>query len=94
MKSFTLLISCLILSTGIVFAENLPEDPQKNDKDNKTANQSKYKSSPQLNYHSNKSAEDDSGLKSLKPMLNQVMENNQNNSTGGVTIPNGGTYSF
>jgi hypothetical protein len=94
MKTFTLFTLCLILSAGIAFAENPPDDTQKNDTDNNIANKSKYKASPRLNYHNDKSAEDDKGLGSLKPMLNQVMENNQKNSNGGAVIPNGGTYNF
>lgn len=94
MKAFTLLILCFILAASISFAENPPDDTLKNNNDNSAANKPKYKSSPRLNYHSDKAAEDDKGLGNLKPMLNQVMGNNQTNSTGSVEVPSGGAYSF
>jgi hypothetical protein len=94
MKIFILFLLCLILSIGVVFAENPSDDTKRNDTDSNTAQKSKYKSSPRLNYHSDKPAEDGKGLGNLKPMLNQVMGNNQTSSTGNVEVPSGGTYSF
>lgn len=94
MKILMLMISCFILSAGIVFAENASDDAQKNDKANNTTSPSKYKSSPQLRYHSDKPAEESNALGTLKPMLDQVMGNNPNNSTGGAEIPGGAKYNF
>ncbi|MFU2207159.1 hypothetical protein [Solidesulfovibrio sp. C21] len=95
MKTFILLFACFLLSTGVSFAENTSQDPQQGDNAAKTtANQSGYKSSPRLNYHSNKSNNDNKSLEGLKPMLNQALGNNQNGAAGGALMPTTGTYSF
>jgi len=93
MKILALLLSVFILSGSLAFAEEGSNDPGKNGQEKSTSKESSYKSSPRLNYHSNK-PEDANGLEGLKPMLNQITGNNQGTPAGGVGMPSGGTYSF
>jgi hypothetical protein len=94
MKHCFIAVLVFILSAGIALAENLPTDTQKEDNNNKTTpNSSGYKTSPKLSYKSKKTDEKDDALKNMKPMLNQMLDNGSNGSTGPV-MPNGGTYSF
>jgi hypothetical protein len=92
-KILVALSVCFVLFLGIAFAENSSVDSLKNGNGDSATNKSKYKTSPKLRYRSDKPAEENDALGALKPMLNQVMGNNPN-STGGVQMPNSGTYSF
>jgi len=94
MKIFTVFVMCFVLSSGLAFAQNLPDEAQKNNQDTNTADKSGYKSSPRLNYHSNNPADEDNVLGNLKPMLNQMTGNSQNGSTGGAEIPGSAKFSF
>lgn len=95
MKTFILLLACFLLSTGVSFAQKASQNPQPSDKAAKTtANPSGYKSSPRLNYHSDKTNKGDKSLEGLKPMLNQALGNNKNGAAGGALMPTTGTYSF
>lgn len=94
MKTCFFTVCIIILSACISFAEEHPTDAQQGENNNKTTtNPSGYKTSPRLNYKSKKSDEDKSALENMKPMLNQMLGNGSNGSTGPV-MPNGGTYSF
>jgi len=93
MKNIMLLVVvCFVLSSSSSFAEDLANGTTPNDSTQST-NKSGYKSSPRLNYGSNKPDKDDSGLSNLKPMLDQTLGNNKDGVGGGM-MPNAGTYKF
>jgi hypothetical protein len=93
MKIFTLFVVCFSICSAVAFAENLPEDASKSSKDTGSTNMSGYKSSPRLHYHSNKQENDDP-LKTIGPMLNQVIGNNPKDSTGSAEMPGSAKYNF
>lgn len=94
MRTFILFIVCCILFLGIAFAGNQPDVAPNVGSDNKTTGQSGLKSTPRLNYRSSGSADEDSALNKLKPVLNQMLGSGQNGPTGGGEIPGSAKCSF
>ncbi|WP_300156081.1 hypothetical protein [Solidesulfovibrio sp.] len=93
MRSFVLVVTCSLLLASISFAEDLPSGTSQNNGNAQQSKKSEYKSSPRLNYSSNKPGDEDKGLGGLKPMLDQTLGNNKDGVGGGV-MPNAGTYKF
>lgn len=93
MKWFALLVACTVLFSSISYAEELSKGVQQDSGNTQSPQKSSYKSSPRLNYGTNKPDKDDNGLGNLKPMLEQTLGNNKDGVSGGV-MPNAGTYKF
>lgn len=92
MKAPACFVVCLLLLCNIAFAEGEPNNSVSSER-MQNSGKSRYKSSPKLNYGSNKPDKDDNGLGNLKPMLDQTLGNNKDGLGGGI-MPNGGTYKF
>lgn len=93
MRSLALVVTCSLLFASLSFAEDLPSGTNQNSGNVQQPKKSEYKSSPRLNYSSNKPDKDDNGLSNLKPMLDQTLGNNKD-GVGGGAMPNTGTYKF
>ena len=92
MKAAAFFAVCLLLLSGIAFADGEPNNNAPSES-KQNSSKSGYKSSPKLSYGSNKPDKDDSGLGNLKPMLDQSLGNNKDGLGGGL-MPNAGTYKF
>jgi hypothetical protein len=92
MRSLALVVTCSLLFASLSFAEDLPSGTNQNSTNDQQSKKSEYKASPRLNYSSNKPGDEDKGLGNLKPMLDQALGNKD--GSGGVVMPNAGTYKF
>jgi hypothetical protein len=92
MRSLTLIVVCHLLLASVSFAEDLPSGTTQNSNNTQQSKKSEYKSSPRLNYSSNKPENEGNGLGNLKPMLDQPLGNK--NGSEDVVMPNAGTYKF
>lgn len=92
MRNIVLIVVCHLLLAGVAFAGDAPSGAGQKSADTQPPKKSEYKSSPRLNYSSNKPKEEDNGLGNLKPMLDQAFGNKD--GSGGGVMPNAGTYKF
>jgi hypothetical protein len=93
MRGFLWLIPLFLIFPVISYAEVQSGDNRQMEKKNGPDDRSAYKTSPRLNYKSDKSDEKQNNLESLKPMVNQFL-GGQNGETGSAVMPNSGTYKF
>ncbi|HCR13987.1 hypothetical protein [Solidesulfovibrio sp.] len=92
MRSLALFVVCHLLFASVSFAGDTPSDAEQTRANTPSSKKSEYKSSPRLNYSSNKPKDEDNSLGTLKPMLDQAFGNKD--GAGGGVMPNAGTYKF